>query len=255
MKTKIALVSGASAGIGAELARCFARGGWELHLVARREEMLQRLADELPTRSTVHAVDLTDARARQKLIESLEGVPLSCLVNNAGFGDYALFADAKWSKIEGLLQLNIEALAHLTHAFLPGMLQRKQGHILNLGSTAAFLPGPAMASYYASKAFVLSFSEAINAEIEGSGVSVTCLCPGITQSEFQERAGLDVSKLMDATMMTSEQVAREGYRAMLRGQTLVIPGQANALFTLMPRFLPRKAVARLMRGLQAKRDK
>ncbi len=254
MKTKIALITGASAGIGADLARCFARGGWELHLVARREEVLQNLADELPVKTTIHALDLTDAKARQQLIESLQGVPVSCLVNNAGFGDYAPFAEAKWSKIEALLHLNIEALAHLTHAFLPAMLERKEGKILNVASVVAFFPGPAMASYYASKAFVLSFSEALATEVEGSGVSVTCLCPGATRSEFQERAGLEVSKLMDATMMTSTQVARAGYEAMLRGRRLVIPGRSNALFTLMPRFLSRKKMASLIRDIQSRRD-
>ncbi|RYX85939.1 SDR family oxidoreductase [bacterium] len=255
MKTKIALVSGASSGIGAELARCLARGGWELHLVARRQDMLQKLADELPTKTTIHAVDLTDVEARQQLIDSLHDVPFSCLVNNAGFGDYAPYAETKWPKIEAMIHLNIEALAHLTHAFLPGMLERKQGKILNVASIVAFFPGPAMASYYASKAFVLTFSESLATEVEGSGVSVTCLCPGATKSEFQERAKLEDSKLMDASMMDADEVARVGYKAMLRGQSLVIPGRNNVLMTFMPRLMPRKMLAHMMRDIQSKRDK
>ena len=253
MRTKIALVTGASSGIGLELAKQFARGGWELHLVARREDLLRRLAHELPTKTTIHVVDLTDAKARESLIESLRSVEISCLINNAGFGDYAPFAESKWPKIEALIQLNIEALTHLTHAFLPLMVERKRGKILNVASTAAFFPGPAMATYYASKAFVLSFSEALATELEGSGVSVTCLCPGATTSEFQERAGMGQSKLMDAAMMSSAQVARAGYKATIRGQRLVIPGAMNAFLALLPRVLSRKKVASLVSDIQAKK--
>ena len=167
MKPKIALVTGASSGIGLELAKQFASGGWELHLVARRRDLLEQLADELKTPTTIHVADLTDAHARQELIESLQDVEISCLVNNAGFGDYAPFAQSSWPKIEAMLRLNIEALTHLTHAFLPGMIGRGRGKILNVASTASFFPGPGMATYYASKAFVLSFSEALSTEVEG----------------------------------------------------------------------------------------
>jgi len=254
MKSKIALITGASSGIGLELARQFARGGWELHLVARRRDLLEALAGELGTRTTVHAVDLSDAAAREQLVESLQGVEISCLVNNAGFGDYAMFAESDWPKIESLVRLNIEALTHLSHAFLPGMKARRRGRILNVASTAAFFPGPGMATYYASKAYVLSLSEALAAELEGSGVSVTCLCPGATKSEFQERAGMGSSKLMESAMMSSEAVARAGYKATIRGKRLVIPGAMNAFLTSLPRVLSRKRVAELVRDVQAKRD-
>ncbi len=253
MKSKIALITGASSGIGLELAKQFARGGWELHLVARRRDLLEQLADELKTRTTIHVVDLSDAKAREEFIGSLSNIEISCLVNNAGFGDYAPFAESSWPKIESLLKLNIEALTHLTHAFLPGMIERKRGKILNVASTAAFFSGPGMATYYASKAFVLSFSEALATEVEGSGVSVTCLCPGATTSEFQQRAGMSQSKLMDAAMMSSAQVARAGYKATLRGQRLVIPGAMNAFLALLPRVLSRKKVAQLVRDIQAKK--
>lgn len=255
MKTKIALITGASSGIGAELARCFARGGWELHLVARREDLLHQLAAELPTKTTVHALDLTDENARVRLIEALQGIPVSCLVNNAGFGDYGPFADSDWPKTEALLRLNIEALTHLTRAFLPAMLERRQGKILNVGSVAAFFPGPLMAVYYASKAFVLSFSEALATEVQGSGVSVTCLCPGATKSEFQKRARLKDSKLSDAVMMSSEEVARAGYKAMLRGQRVVVPGKMNAALTILPRLLPRKTLANRVLDIQSRYER
>jgi len=254
MKSKIALVTGASSGIGLELARQFARGGWELHLVARRRDLLESLADELGGQITVHAVDLSDAAARQQLIESLREVEVSCLVNNAGFGDYAMFADSDWARIESLVRLNIEALTHLSHAFLPAMKARRRGRILNVASTAAFFPGPGMATYYASKAYVLSFSEALATELEGSGVSVTCLCPGATKSGFQEEAGLSASKLMESSMMSSESVARAGYHATIRGKRLAIPGAPNAFFAFLPRVLSRRRVAELVRDVQAKRD-
>jgi len=254
MKSKVALITGASSGIGLELARQFARGGWELHLVARRRDLLEKLADELGAQTSIHDVDLADADAREQLIESLRGVEISCLVNNAGFGDYAMFAESDWAKIESMVRLNIEALTHLTHAFLPAMKARRRGRILNVASTAAFFPGPGMATYYASKAYVLSFSEALASELEGSGVSVTCLCPGATKSEFQERAGLGTSKLMESAMMSSESVARFGYRATMRGKRLAIPGIFNAFFAFLPRVLSRKRVAELVRDVQAKRD-
>jgi len=253
MKTKIALITGASSGIGLELARQFARGGWELHLVARRRDLLEKLADELPTRATVHAVNLADAAARTELIESLREVEIGCLVNNAGFGDYAAFAESQWPTIESLVRLNIEALTHLSHAFLPEMKARRRGRILNIASTAAFFPGPGMATYYASKAYVLSLSEALSTELEGSGVTVTCLCPGATRSEFQERAGLQNSKLMESAMMSSEAVARFGFRATMRGKRLAIPGAANVFFAFLPRVLSRRRVAGLVRDVQARR--
>lgn len=251
MKTKTALVTGASSGIGLELAKQFARGGWDLVLVARREAELRSLAQSLPAQTQVVVADLTRVEERERLIEIMRDTRIDCLVNNAGFGDYAPFTDSNWPKIEALLRLNVEALTHLTHAFLPGMIERSRGRVLNVASTAAFFPGPGMATYYASKAFVLSFSEALATELEGSGVSVTCLCPGATRSEFQQRAGMNSSKLMESALMSSEAVARAGYKATVRGQRLVIPGAMNAFLTLLPRVLSRKRVTSLVRDVQA----
>jgi short-subunit dehydrogenase len=251
MKTKTVLITGASSGIGLELAKQFARGGWNLVLVARREPELRDLAASLKVQTQVVVADLTRVEERKRLIEMLRETPVDCLVNNAGFADYSPFAKADWDKNAALLHLNIEALTHLTHAFLPGMIERKRGRILNVASTAAFFPGPGMATYYASKAFVLSFSEALATEVEGSGVSVTCLCPGATTSEFQERANMQESKVMDVAMMSSAEVARAGYKAAIRGQRLVIPGTMNILLTLLPRVLSRKRIALLVRDVQA----
>ena len=251
MKTKTALITGASSGIGLELAKQFARGNWNLILVARREPELRALAASLKVQTQVVVADLTRVEERDRLIESLRDTPVDCLVNNAGFADYSPFTKAEWNKNAALLHLNIEALTHLTHAFLSGMLERKRGRILNIASTAAFFPGPGMATYYASKAYVLSFSEALATELENTGVSVTCLCPGATISEFQERAGMNSSKLMESAMMSAEQVARAGYKATVRGQRLVIPGVMNAFLTLLPRVLSRKRVALLVRDVQA----
>lgn len=253
MKTKTALITGASSGIGLELSKQFARGGWDLILVARREPELRALAASLQAQTQVFVADLTRREERERLIETLHDTPVDCLVNNAGFGDYAPFADSNWPNIEALLHLNIEVLTHLTHAFLPGMIERRRGKILNVASTAAFFPGPGMATYYASKAYVLSFSEALATELEGSGVSVTCLCPGATTSEFQERAGMNSSKLMQSAMMSAEEVARAGYKATVRGKRLEIPGATNAFFALLPRVLTRKRVAELVRDVQAPR--
>ncbi len=254
MKTKTALITSASSGIGLELAKQFARGGWNLVLVARREPELRALAASLKTQTQVVVADLTQVEERERLIETLCDRPIDCLVNNAGFADYSLFAKGDWKKNTALLHLNIEALTHLTHAFLPGMLERKRGRILNVASTAAFFPGPGMATYYASKAYVLSLSEALATELEGSGVTVTCLCPGATTSEFQERAGMQGSRLMESAMMSAEPVARAGYKATIRGQRLVIPGAMNAFLTMLPRVLSRKRVAELVRGVQAPRS-
>jgi len=254
-----ALVTGASVGIGRELARILAREGHDLVIVARDAHRLERLADEL-TRAwgvSVRAVakDLARPGAASELHRELEaaGVAVEVLVNNAGFGLAGAFAKTPMKDHLELLQLNMVALTELTKLALGGMVERGRGRILNVASTAAFQPGPYMATYYASKAYVLSFSEALGAELEGKGVSVTALCPGPTATEFQRRAGLEGARIAMLGMMDSETVAEAGYRAMRAGRRLAIPGLRNRLGALAGRLLPRGLVLRMVRGLQRRR--
>lgn len=254
--THTALITGASGGIGRDLAQVFARQGYNLIVVARSEDKLQALADEL-TREfgvavTVVAQDLTapDAPAALERAVQAAGLQVDVLVNNAGFADYAPFVEADLEKQLRMLQLNGVVLTHLTHIFLQGMVARGYGRILNVASTAAFMPGPLMSVYYASKAYVLSFSEAIANELKGSGVTVTALCPGPTQTGFQARAEMEESRLLQFGLMNSNQVAEEGFEALLRGQTIYVPGLMNRMQALMPRFLPRSLVRNVVRQAQ-----
>ena len=253
------LITGASGGIGLELARCFARGRYELVLLARREDELNKVRDELQNRykidAQVLAADLSDAKSPKHIAQVLADTPIDILVNNAGFGDFGPFAQCDEEKMLGELAVNITSLTHLTRLFLPPMLERKRGRILNVASTASFLPGPLMSVYYASKAYVLSFSEAITNELVDSGVTVTCLCPGPTTTDFQERAEMKSSKLMDATMMDAATVARAGYRACVRGQAVVIPGHMNAIATFATRFMSRELKAKVVRRAQDSKTK
>jgi short-subunit dehydrogenase len=191
---KTALITGASGGIGLDLARLFAEGGYDVVLVARTESKLKELATELASKHGVSAravaADLADPAAPAQLMERLkaEGVQVDVLVNNAGYGGYGTFAETELDAELKMIQLNISALTALSKAVLPGMLARKSGRILNVASTAAFQPGPLMAVYYATKAYVLSFSEALANETKGTGVTVTCLCPGPTKTGFQQQA-------------------------------------------------------------------
>jgi uncharacterized protein len=252
-----ALITGASGGIGEALAQRFARDGFDLVLVARTEAKLQALAGEL-ARSygiTAHvlAYDLSDPAAPRRLVEQLAArtIAVDILVNNAGFATYGPFAELDLDGGLRMLQVNIVTLTHLTRLLLPGMLARKRGRILNVASTAAFMPGPLMAVYYASKAFVLSFSEALHNELQGSGVTVTALCPGPTSTGFQARAQMEQSKLVRRRqIMGVDEVADAGYVALLKGQPVVIPGLMNRIQTLLPRLLPRRLVPVIVRNAQ-----
>lgn len=251
------LITGASGGIGEALAHRFARGGYNLVLVARTEAKLQALAGELSTRYGVRAyalaADLVDPAAPTQLAARLGelGLSVDILVNNAGFGGYGPFAEQDRTEILRLLQVNITALTHLTHVLLPGMLLRKRGRILNVASTAAFMPGPLMAVYYASKAFVLSFSEALHEEVRGQGVTVTALCPGPTETGFQSRAQMEQSRLIRGrTMMSAEAVAEAGFSGLLAGRPLVVPGLMNRIQSFLPRLLPRGVVPGFVRSAQ-----
>ena len=243
-----ALITGASGGIGLELARLFAADGYNLILVARSADKLGLLAAALKGKHKIDAVavpiDLADPAAPEELFRLLEeqGIVVDVLVNNAGFGTHGSFAQSEFAAELQMLQVNITALVHLTHLFLPNMLMKKCGRILNVASIAAFLPGPWMAGYYASKAFVLSFSEALAAEAQGSGVTVTALCPGPTDTGFFKRADIKSTPLFKANMMSSAAVARIGYRGMLKGKPVVITGWKNKLLAFSMRLVPRRLV-------------
>ena len=255
------LITGASSGIGLELARIVAAHGHDVILVARSERKLADLADELQrannVRAHVVAADLSDAAAVERLVSHVAGlgVHVDVLVNNAGYGVYGPFVETALDAELRMIQVNVAALTHLTKRFLPGMVARRSGHILNVASTAAFFPGPLMAVYYATKAYVLSFSEALANEVATSGVTVTALCPGPTASNFQEAAGLQESKLVfGKTLPTARDVARAGYEGMMSGKAVVIPGLANKLTASAPRWMPRAAMAKIVRAVQERRQ-
>lgn len=256
-----ALVTGSSSGIGFELAQVLAEAGASLVLVARARDRLEGLAEMVQKHYSVSARviarDLAVSAVPDEIFKELQdaGVTVDILVNNAGFGAHGLFAEIDMAEQLRMVQVNVAALTHLTRLFLPGMLQRRKGKILNVASTAAFQPGPMMAVYYATKAYVLSFSEAIANETVGSGVSVTALCPGPTTTEFQQRAGVGHTKLMQGRIMSAGAVALAGYRGMLAGKSLVIPGFRNRLLAFYVRFLPRKLVVSLVRSMQDARQR
>ena len=197
--------------------------------------------------------DLSVVDAAQRVFERLESKSIDYLVNNAGFGTHGPFAEAEIASQLGMLQVNIVALTHLTRLFLPGMLKRGSGRIMNVASVAAFLPGPLMAVYYATKAYVLSFSEALASEIAGSGVTATALCPGPTKTEFQIRAGIANTPLFRMGAMSSEKAARIGYNAMMRGKRSVVTGFSNKLSAFSTRLFPRRATAALAKRLNENR--
>jgi hypothetical protein len=253
-----ALITGASGGIGLELAKLFARDGHDLVLVARSGPPLEELARECESRHAVKALvrpaDLSRSDAPQEIFVELqrEAVHVDFLVNNAGFGAHGAFADVESKTHLDIVQVNVVALTHLTRLFLPDMLARRSGRILNVASTAAFVPGPYMSVYYASKAFVLSHSVALSRELRRSGVTVTALCPGPTRTGFQARANMADAKLFRVSVMSSMAVARAGYEGMLRGRRIVIPGISNKLSARAGRMAPLGLVSRVTGWLNGK---
>ena len=243
-----ALITGASAGLGLEFARLFAADKHDVVLVARRRERLDTLAAELSTahgvRAHVVAADLATAAGVDAVIAAVTqlGVEIDFLVNNAGFGSNGRFVSLNAAKELDQVQVNITTLVALTRAFLPGMVARKRGRILNLGSTAGFQPGPFMAVYYASKAFVNLFTEALAHELRGTGVTATVSCPGATQTEFAAVAGNAGSRLFKARTASAAVVARQAYRGMHRGRPMVVHGFRNKLMMQLLRVSPRAAV-------------
>jgi short-subunit dehydrogenase len=249
---EIALVTGASAGIGSELARQLAAHGFDLILVARRGDRLRRLARELESRhdveAQVHAVDLTETGAAAALHGALsaEGRPVHALVNNAGVLDYGHFADIGADAHRRLLQLNVAALTDMLAHFLPDMRRRGAGRILNVASLAAFMPVPGLASYAASKAYVLSLSEALAEELRGSGITVTALCPGFTDTDMLASASESPLVRLPTTLVSDAAgVAAAGVRGMLRGEAVVVPGVANLGASLLSRSMPKWLLRRV----------
>lgn len=260
--SQTALITGASGGIGYELTKLFASDRYNLVLVARSESKLKQIASELTKQFgivvTIITKDLASPTSPTEIWQELqtEAITIDVLVNNAGFATYGSFAETELQPELNMMQLNMVTLTHLTKLFLPGMLARQAGKILNVASTAAFQPGPLMAVYYATKAYVLSFSEAITNELQGTGVSVTALCPGATASGFQARANMEDSKLVkNKQIMAADQVAAIGYRGLMNNQAVVIPGYQNKFLALVNRFMPRSLVTKIVRNMQEKAEK
>jgi hypothetical protein len=251
-----ALITGASGGIGYELAKLFARDHFNLVLVARNGEKLTQFADELQrqfgiTAKTI-AIDLAASSAPQSVFDQLkkEAITVDILVNNAGYGNFGEFATMPLEDVVGQINLNITALTALTRLFVPAMVERRSGRIMNVASTAGFQPGPLMAVYYATKAYVISFTEALANELKQSGVTVTCFCPGATETGFASRAGNDKTRLFQKFgPMNVKTVAAQGYRGLMKGKTLVIAGTKNWLIAESVRFAPRKAVTAISRWI------
>ena len=259
--SKTALITGASGGIGYELGKLFAADHYNLVLVARSAGKLGQFADELQRQFGISAkpiaLDLTAAPAPQFLFDQLqrENIAVDVLVNNAGYGRMGRFSDLLLEDDLGQIQLNVTALTHLTKLFLGPMLKRRSGKILNVASTAGFQPGPMMAVYYATKAYVISLSEALANELSGTGVTVTCLCPGATDTGFQGRAGTESTMLFKKLRpMDAKTVARDGYRGLTAGKTLVISGFRNWLLAEATRFGPRKLVTAISRKVMDQAD-
>jgi uncharacterized protein len=246
-----ALVTGATTGIGRELAEVFATNRFNLALVARNRERLDLVAEEL---RAVHKIevklvpqDLSLPGAAAQIFQSLRDTPISVLVNNAGFGTYGPFAESDLDLQTNLMQVNMIALTELTHSFLQPMLARRAGRILNVASTAAFQPGPMVSVYYATKAFVFSFSYALADELQGTGVTVTVLCPGMTRTEFQKRAQMREGGLWP--MMSARLVAEAGYHGMMKGKRVVIPGVMNRIGSFLAKRAPLRLTSAIVRKI------
>lgn len=246
------LVTGASSGIGLELAKCFAADKSNLILAARNTAALETLAADLRRdhKIEIHVLtaDLSRPESPQKIAEELQGrgAVVDVLVNNAGFGLHGRFAELPLARQLEIIQVNVTALVALTRLFLPGMVERRRGGILNVGSVAGFIPGPHMAIYYASKAFVQSFSEALVEELRGTGVSVTDLCPGPTETNFSQTARMYQTRATQVAKMSAAEVAVAGHRAFREGRGICVPGAANKLLVQLTRILPRATIRKLV---------
>lgn len=252
---KTVLITGASFGIGYELAKIFAKEKYNLILVARNLERLNQIKDELQNSDikilTIQK-DLSQPNSPKELLDEINknNFEIDILINNAGFGLLGPFAELDLQTQLDMIQLNITSLVQLTHLILPQMIKRKSGKIMNVASTAAFQPGPNMAVYYATKAFVLSFSEALSAELKSSGITVTALCPGPTKTEFQKRARMENINLERSKIipyMTAEKVAQVGFDGLMKGKRVVIPGLLNKVGTKLVKIFPKSFVLAVLK--------
>jgi uncharacterized protein len=246
-----ALITGASSGIGYELARLFARDGHHVVLVARRQDRLDALTDRLKSEYRIQATAIRkdlcvpgSAREVYDLVRQ-KNITIDYLVNNAGFIVYGTFAETGWSEELDMIQVNLVTLTHFTKLFLPDMIKRNSGRILNVGSTGSFGPAGFCSSYCATKAYVLSLSEAIAEELSGTAVTVTALCPGATATEFAEKPEVKSTYTHSHGVMSAERVAQKGYKAFMKGKRTVVPGFFNKWMVFSIRFTPRKTVARI----------
>lgn len=251
-----ALITGASSGIGRSLALLFARNGYDVVIVARREDALQDLAREIAAMARtarVIAADLAVPGAAERLVDRIaaEGIAIDVVVNNAGVGAQGLVAEMTLDRQLVMIQLNITTLTALTRLLLPAMLERRTGGVLNVGSTAGFQPGPLMAVYYATKAYVLSFTEALAEEVAGSGLKISCLAPGPTHTGFAREASMEDSRLFNAGAMSADEVARIGFEGWNAGKRLVVAGAMNRFGTIAVRFAPRSLAVKITKRLNA----
>lgn len=252
-----ALITGASGGLGLELARVMAENGFDLVLTARSEDKLldikRELEQEYKVSAAVFACDLTQHDAAQQLFDytEREGMRIDVLVNNAGFGDFGLYAESSWDKQNSMIQLNVVALAHLTHLFVQPMIKHSAGKILNIASIAAFQPGPLMSVYYATKAFVLSLSEALSVELKDTGVTVTAVCPGPIRTGFEQQADLGNSGLFkNLSVSNAADVARFAYGKLMQGKTVAVYGAGNKFIVFGAKLAPRSMVRNTVYKIQ-----
>lgn len=245
--SKTAFVSGASSGIGYEIAKLLAKDGYNLVITSRSESKFFEIKPEFEELYNIKVmiipIDLTIPFVADEVYAGLikKKISVDVLVNSAGMGDYGAFADCDWMRNRQMLQLNVIASTHLTRLFVEDMIKKGSGRILNIASTAAFHPGPLMSVFFATQAYMLSFTEALASELRGTGVSVSILCPGPTQTDFQRVSNMQNTRIFKGRKMASpESVAEYGYKAMMRGQTVAIHGLSNKLLTVLSKFLPRK---------------
>ena len=256
---RLAVVTGATGGIGLQICRHLAKKGYNLVITGRYEGRLRMLANELKALQSIEVVflegDLSQPETREKLFEITPGVP-DILINNAGFGDYGRFSECDWAKQDEMIKVNVLALSHLTRLYLPGMIKNGYGRILNIASVASFQPGPLMSVYYATKSYVLSFSEALSVELRRTGVTVTALCPGPVNTGFAKAANAEsINVFRESSGADSELVARYAYKMMMKGKPIAVFGKKFKILIFFERILPRSTVRKMLYRIQSSRQK